>query len=301
VPAFDYARPGTLDEAVALLATSDGRSRPLAGGTDLLVQLRAERYELDLVVDVKAVAELNELRLDPTAGLTFGAAVPCFRIYEDPRIQAAYPGLIDAVSIIGGIGIQGRATVGGNLCNAAPSAESIPALIVLGATCLIAGPSGRRTVPVEAFCTGPGATVLASGELLVSVHVPPPTPRTGSYYLRFTPRNEMDIAVVGAGAWIALAEDGRTIADARLALGAVAPTPLVVDAAPALLVGTHGNDEALESAGQAARDAARPITDMRGSAAQRRHLAGILAVRALRGALARARGESVEMHPEAGR
>jgi carbon-monoxide dehydrogenase medium subunit len=169
-------------------------------------------------------------------------------------------------------------------------------LIVLGARCNVAGPDGRRQVSAEEFCLAPGQSRLEPGELLVSLHFPPPQPRSGSYYLRFIPRNEMDIAVVGAGAWLVLGDDGETIADARLALAAVAPTPLYVEAARGVLVGTRGEDEAIDKAAEAAREAVRPITDMRGSEAQRRHLARILTRRALRGALRRAKGETVPAH-----
>ena len=256
------------------------------------MQLRAERVKLDRVVDVKSIPELNQLRFDAQEGLTIGAAVPCYRIYGSAEVQASYPGLIDAVTIVGGTAIQGRATVGGNLCNASPSGDTIPVLIVYGAQCLIAGPEGDRTVPVEQFCLAPSTNALKPGELLVGVRLPAPAPRTGAFYLRFIPRNEMDIAVVGAGAWVELDKAGR-IADARLALGAVAPVPLYVDAARGVLVGTDGSDQALEAAAEAARQAARPISDMRGTEKQRRHLSGVLAKRALRGAIARARGEHV--------
>ena len=294
--AFEYVSPSSVEEAVSLLSGPEGTVRPMAGGTDLLVQLRAERYKLQRVVDIKAIPELGEVRLSLAEGLTLGAAVPCFRIYEDTAIKAAYPALVDSVSILGGIGIQGRATVGGNLCNASPSGDSIPSLIVLGATCNIAGPDGRRQLPAEQFCLAPGLSRLEPGELLVSIHFPPPEPRSGSFYLRFIPRNEMDIAVVGAAAWVKLGDDGQAVADARVALAAVSPTPLYVDAARGLLVGSAGDEEAIARAATAAREAVSPITDMRGSEAQRRHLAGILTARALRGALRHARGEPELRH-----
>jgi CO/xanthine dehydrogenase FAD-binding subunit len=290
---FEYLRPASLGEAVVLLAESSGGARPLAGGTDLLVQLRAERYELDRVVDVKAVPELNVLRYDVSDGLTLGAAVPCCSVYEYAELKAAYPGVVDAVSLVGGIAIQSRASVGGNLCNGSPSADTIPSLIVHEAICTIAGPSGTRTVSVGQFCTAPGVSVMEPGELLVSLHLPPPRARTGSCYLRFIPRNEMDIAVVGVGAWVELAEDGQTILGARLALGAVAPTPIEVPNASRILAGTDGSDSTLATLADAAQAVAQPITDMRGSAVQRRHLVGVLTHRAVRGALQRARGEQV--------
>lgn len=293
--AFEYVRPTDVQTAVALLAEKNGKARAMAGGTDLLVQLRAERVQLDRVVDIKAIPELNELRYDATDGLTIGAAVPCYEIYGNADVMRNYPGLIDATSIVGGTAIQGRASIGGNLCNASPSGDTIPVLIAMGAQAVIEGPAGRRELPVEQFCLAPGTNALQRGELLVAVRIPAPEERTGAHYLRFIPRNEMDIAVVGAGAWVQVAEDGR-IQDARLALAAVAPTPLYVDAARGVLVGTDGSEEALEAAAEAARQSVRPISDMRGSDKQRRHLAGVLTKRALRGALARARGEN---HPSA--
>lgn len=287
--AFDYVRAQSTEQAVALLAEAGDRARVLAGGTDLLVQMKEGRRKVALVVDVKFIPELNELCYDPTDGLWLGAAVPCYRIYGNAAVAHAYPGLIDAASLIGGVQIQDRATLGGNLCNASPAADSIPALIVHSALALIAGPAGRRQVPVEAFCTGPGRTVLAPGELLVALHLPPPRPGFGAAYLRFTPRNEMDIAVVGAGAALQLDERGETIVAGRVALGAVAPTPLYVQEAERALIGrpVREADAAFAEAGEIARAAARPIDDMRGTAAQRRHLSAVLTRRALRNALAR--------------
>ncbi len=284
---FAYCAPASIDEAVALLAREDGRARPLAGGTDLLVQLRRNQLEVDLVVDVKRIPELNQVTLDPAQGLTIGAAVTCARLCEHPGVREAYPGLVDAVSIIGGTAIQERATVGGNLCNAAPSGDSIPALIVLGATCTIAGPGGTRAVPAASFCTAPGAAVLGRGEVLVSIHLPPPMPHSGASYLRFTPRREMDLAVAGAGAWVATSEDRSRIVDARIALSAVAPTPLFVGAAGEALVGQAPTEEAYAEAALLAQRAARPISDVRGTEAQRRHLVGVLVKRALRAAVGR--------------
>jgi carbon-monoxide dehydrogenase medium subunit len=216
--------------------------------------------------------------------------VSCARLCERADVAAAYPGLIDAVSIIGGTAIQGRATLGGNLCNAAPSGDSIPAMMVLGATCTIAGPSGTRTAPVASFCTAPGETVLGEGEMLVSIRFSPPRPNAGARYLRFIPRHEMDIAVAGAGAWVVLSDDHKAIVAARIALAAVAPTPLLVDAAGAFLAGKAPGDEAYTGAARLAQETARPIDDVRGTAALRRHLVGVLVVRALRGAVERARG-----------
>jgi carbon-monoxide dehydrogenase medium subunit len=270
----------------------------MAGGTDLLVQMRHGLWELDVLVDVKRIPELNQISFDPTDGLTIGAAVPCARLCERRDVAAAYPGLIDAVAIIGGPAIQERATLGGNLCNAAPSGDGFPALIVLGATCLIAGPAGSRTVPVAGFCTAPGKTVLGHGEVLVSLHLPSPAPNSAACYLRFIPRHEMDIAVVGTGVWIALDDDCTRILDARIALAAVAPAPLVAKDAASALVGQAPTKDAFSAAASLAQDAARPITDVRGTAAQRRHLVGVLVRRALRQAVRRARGIGPHSGPE---
>jgi len=287
--AFEYLAPKTLGDVVSLLAEKGDRARILAGGTDLIVQVREGRRAPDWLVDVKHIPEVNELTYDPINGLRIGAAVPCYRLYEHPDLPHAYPGLIDAVSLIGGIQIQSRASVGGNLCNASPAADTIPALIAARAVCVLAGPDGPRELPVENFCTGPGQTALRRGELLVSLRLLPPLPQSGSAYLRFIPRNEMDIAVVGAGVAVAL-EGGRThCTAARVALAAVAPTPLLVHEAGEALVGGTLTDDDLERAATRAQAAARPISDLRGDADFRRHLVGVLVKRALKIAIARAK------------
>jgi carbon-monoxide dehydrogenase medium subunit len=286
---FEYVAPGSLSEAVAAMAEKGEAARVLAGGTDILVELRTGRRIIERLVDPKAVPELNELSYSPEQGLRIGAAVPCYRLYEDAAIAGAYPGLIDAASLIGGIQIQGRATFGGNLCNAAPSADGVPPLIVLGAQAVIAGPNGTREVPVEDFCLAPRQTVLQPGELLVSLALPPPAPNSGASYLRFIPRNEMDIAVVGVGASVALDESREKIAAMRVALAAVAPTPVLVGGVDAL-VGQPANDDTVQQAAAMARAAAKPISDMRGTIEQRLHLVEVLTRRALQGALQRARG-----------
>jgi carbon-monoxide dehydrogenase medium subunit len=215
--------------------------------------------------------------------------VPCCKLYENPVIAEMYPGLIDAVSLIGGIQIQSRATLGGNLCNASPAADGIPVLIAMEVTCDIAGPKGTRSVPVEQFCTAPGRTVLASGEFLVRFRVPAPKKNHGAAYLRFIPRNEMDIAVVGAGVGVQLDGARAKCTAARVSLAAVAPTPLLVPEAGAALVGTSMDEAALAKAAAIAQAAARPISDMRGDAEYRRHLVGVLVKRALLIALERAK------------
>jgi carbon-monoxide dehydrogenase medium subunit len=284
---IDYASPHSVREAVDLLAEHGDKARIMAGGTDLLVLLRARAYDMDLVVDGKNIPELNEITYDPISGFTLGAAVPCYRIYGNQAVSNAYPGLIDAASLIGGTQIQGRASLGGNLVNAAPSGDSIPIMIALGGTANIAGPNGTRQVAVEDFCTAPRQTVLQSGEMLVSLHFPPPVPNSGARYLRFIPRNEMDIAVVGVGVSVVL--DNGNIKEARVALASVAPTPIFVRAAGEALAGKPANEESVQEAANIARDAARPITDMRGTIEYRKHLCEVLTRRALTTAIERAK------------
>ena len=283
---IDYARPTSLGDALRLLSENKGRAHALAGGTDLLVKLRVG-METDVVVDIKEIPELNEISYSATDGLTLGAAVPCYRIYADEDIQTNYPAIIDAASLIGGTQIQGRASFGGNLCNAAPSADAVPGMIALGATCNIAGPNGSRQVAVEDFCTGPGRNVLEDDELLVSIHYPAPAPNSGANYIRFIPRNEMDIAVAGAGVSVQLSNG--SFQSGRVALASVAPTPLFVEAAGAALAGQPVGDEAVQAAADAAREAATPITDMRGTIEYRKHLCEVLTRRALNTAIERAK------------
>ncbi|MBW7884525.1 MAG: xanthine dehydrogenase family protein subunit M [Caldilineaceae bacterium] len=285
---FSYIRAKNVEHAAVLLNQHNGRARVLAGGTDLIVALRENKVQADLIIDIKSIPDVNVLTYHETEGLTIGAAVPCYRIYTHSDIARAYPGLIDAASLIGGVQIQGRASLGGNLCNASPAADSIPALIVHRAVCHVAGAQSWRDVPVEAFCTAPGRTVLERGEFLVSLSLPAPQPGFGAAYLRFTPRNEMDIAVVGVGASVQLDESCSRITGARLALGAVAPTPLYVPAATEALVGQTPSAELFDAVAHIAQAAARPITDMRGSADYRRHLVGVLTRRALAKAVERA-------------
>ena len=224
---FDYVLARTVPEVIARLcdeaAAQVGPVHVFSGGTDLLPQLREGRRSAALLVDVKGVPEANVLDWDDKGGLTIGAAVPCLRICGDPRVARDYPGLVDGMSLIGGAQIQGRATVGGNLCNASPAADSIPALIVHQATAIILGPDGERTVPVADFCTGPGRNCLRRGEFLLAIAVPPTPPGFGAAYLRFIPRNEMDIAVTGAAVAVRLNAALNAFESARVALGAVAP------------------------------------------------------------------------------
>jgi carbon-monoxide dehydrogenase medium subunit len=286
---FEYALAATIDEAVSLLAARGDRAKILAGGTDILVQLREGMREADLVLDIKKIPELMELSYSPERGLRLGAAVPCYRVYGNPQVAAAYPALADASQIIGGWQIQSRASIGGNLCNSSPAADSIPALIALNVTCQLAGPQGSRSVPVEQFCTAPGKNQLSRGEFLVSLEFPPPAKQASSHYQRFIPRNEMDIAVVGCGAWLSLDSAGKTIQAARISLGAVAATPLFAAEASNWLAGKPATEETFAQAGELAKKIARPISDMRGTAEYRTHLVGVLVKRTLAKAAERTR------------
>jgi carbon-monoxide dehydrogenase medium subunit len=285
---FEYEVPATVDEAVRVLAKHNGSARPLAGGTDLIDQIRVGRHQPRVVVDVKKIPELNVLELSKT-GLRLGAAVPCCRIYNDAAIAAAYAALADSARIIGGIQIQSRASVGGNLCNSGPAADSTPSLIALGAVAVIAGARGRREVAVEDFCIGPGKNVLEAGEFLVELRFPPRPARSGSHYRRFIPRNEMDIAVVGVGASVVLDATGDKFVSARIALGAVGPTPLFARAAGDLLAGKPVSDQTIGQAAGAARAIASPIDDMRGTKEFRLHVTEVLTRRVIEEAVKQAR------------
>lgn len=289
--AIDFIAPKTLSEAVSLMASNGDRARALAGGTDLLVQLRGGRRSADLVVDVKEIPELSQIKYDAQSGLTIGAAAPCYRIYQDQAVASAYPCLIDAAYLIGSIQIQGRASIGGNLCNSAPSADAIPSVIVLGGVATIASSKGTREVPVAEFCTGPGRNVMEPDEILVSIHLPAPQAHAGANYLRFIPRNEMDIAVAGVGSLVVLDASGQNFVSARISLASVAPTPVFAQEAGDSLAGKPVSDEAIEEAATKAMAASTPISDMRGTIRQRNHLVGVLTRRTLNNAIKRARGE----------
>jgi aerobic carbon-monoxide dehydrogenase medium subunit len=282
-----YEAPESVDTAVGLLAGASGLVRVLAGGTDLLVQLRAGMIEPDLVVDVKKISELRQITAE-NGGFRIGAAVSGAELGEHPGVKRLWPGVVEAVELIGSTQIQGRATMVGNMCNASPAADSVPALIAAGAIVSVAGPNGRREVPVRDICTGPGKTSLGKGELVVSILLPARPPHSGDAYLRFIPRTEMDIAVVGAGVSLSLDERGicRT---ARLALGAVAARPLPVVEGGAALIGTPVDEPALARLAAVASAACEPIDDKRGTKEYRIKVAGVLARRAAEIALERAR------------
>jgi carbon-monoxide dehydrogenase medium subunit len=261
----------------------------LAGGTDLLVQLRAGLVEPDLVVDVKHIAEMREIT-EEEGGFRIGAAVSGAELGECAALCAAYPGVVEGAELIGSAQIQGRASMGGNLCNASPAADSVPALVAAGATCTIVGPDGKREAAVADIPTGPGENSLTKGEVLVSIFLPTPSANSADAYLRMIPRTEMDIAIVGAGVNLTLDDDGTCTA-AKVVLGAVGPTVIDVAAAADALVGTKLDDAALEAAGAAASAAASPIDDKRGTVEYRIKVAGVLTRRAATIACARASGQ----------
>ena len=282
-----FEAPETVDDAVRLLADADGEAKPLAGGTDLLVQLRTDFVRPGLIVDLKRIPAL----MDVTANgdeIRVGAAVSGAALGKNEAVKAAWPGVVEALELIGSTQIQGRASLGGNLCNGSPAADSVPALIAAGAVCEIAGPGGTRSVPVEDVVTGPGQLCLDAGEIVVSLVMPKPPPRSGDAYLRFIPRTEMDIAVVGAGVALTLDDEG-VCTHARLGLGAVAPRPLLVEDGAKALIGTTVDDDALANLAVAASAACNPIDDKRGTIEYRVKVAGVLARRAALIALERAR------------
>jgi carbon-monoxide dehydrogenase medium subunit len=285
---FAYEAPSSLDALRARLAAAQGAgelTQVLAGGTDLLVQMKQGHRAPGLILDIKRVGETQALTVDGDS-LTIGASVPAAKAKAFPLVAEAFPGLAHAIDLIGSSQIQGRASLGGNLCNASPAGDTIPALIANGFEAQILTADGLRTLPVEAFVTGVGKNALASGEVLLALKAPVPGPRSGDAYQRFTPRTEMDIAVVGVGARLML-DDAGVIASARIALGAVAPQAFLAEAAGAALVGTRGEPEALEAAAAAAMAAAMPISDKRGSADFRRRICGVLVKRVVAQALER--------------
>jgi carbon-monoxide dehydrogenase medium subunit len=282
-----YEAPTSLDQAVALLAAEPEDARVLAGGTDLLVQLRTDRIAPSLLVDIKRIPEVRRI-VEEGGGFRIGAAVTGAELKEHARLKAAWPGVVEAANLIGSTQIQGRATLGGNLCNGSPAADSVPALIAAGAIAVIAGPGGRRERAMEEMMMGPRQLALARGEIVASFLLPPKSPRTADAYLRLIPRSEMDIAVAGCGVCLTLDAGGMCTA-ARVALGAVAPRPLLVPEAARALIGTKVDAAALEALAAAVRAACRPIDDKRGTREYRVKVAGVLARRAAQVALDRAR------------
>jgi carbon-monoxide dehydrogenase medium subunit len=284
-----YEAPTTINAAVKLLAGKAGVARVLAGGTDLLVQMRTDRIAPDLVVDVKRIAGMRAIAAT-AKGFRIGAAVSGAEMGEHKALRKAWPGVVEAANLIGSKQIQSRATIAGNLCNASPAADSVPALVAAGATAVIAGMKGKRTVPVETIAVGPGRTSLKKGDIVEAILLPKRAPRSGDAYLRFIPRSEMDIAVVGVGISLSLDAKGVCTA-ARVALGAVAERVLLVPEAAAALVGSKVDAAALDRLAAAASAACRPIDDKRGTKEFRIKIAGVLARRAAQAAAKRAQGK----------
>jgi CO/xanthine dehydrogenase FAD-binding subunit len=282
-----YEAPETAESAAALLAGAPGEARVLAGGTDLLVQMRSDIVDPALIVDIKRIAETRRVT-EENGGWRIGAAVTGAELKEHPRLTQVWPGVVEAANLIGSTQVQGRATLGGNLCNGSPAADSVPALIAAGAVATLAGPRGRRDLPVEDVMLGPRKLALTKGEFVVSFLLPPRPARSSDAYLRFIPRTEMDIAVVGAGVSLTVDAAG-TITAARVSLGAVAPRVLLVAEAAAAIVGSRLDRPAQDRLAAAARAACAPIDDKRGTVEFRVEVAGVLARRAALIALDRAR------------
>src|SRR5271156_1830407 len=294
MPSLSFAAPTSVDEAVKILAGASGMAKVLAGGTDLLVQLRSGRMKPELIVDTKRIPGMIGIR-EEGAHFVIGGSTPGVMIYENEALTRAWPGIVEGMDLIGSEQIQGRASLAGNLCNASPAADSVPALITARATALIAGPDGRREALVEAIVTGPGQTSLKKGEFIVEFHIPKPKPRQADAYLRFIPRTEMDIAVVGCAVNVTLDAAGLCT-DARVVLGAVAPPQLNVDEAAEALKGHRLDDETLSRLDAAAQRACKPINDKRGTIEYRTKVAGVLAKRAAAIAFERAAGRVAGVH-----
>ncbi len=288
MPSLSYAAPTTVSEAVNLLSGASGLAKVMSGGTDLLVQFRTGRIKPDQIIDLKKLPGQIGIR-EVDGGFVIGASTCGAALGEHEALAKAWPGVVEAANLIGSTQVQGRASLAGNLCNASPAADSVPALIAARATVTIAGPNGTRTAPVESIVTGPGRTSLAKGEFITEFRLPKQAPRTGDAYLRFIPRTEMDIAVVGCGVCVTLDANG-VCTDARVALGAVAPTQVVVEDAAKALIGNTLTDAVLAKLDAAAQAACNPITDKRGTKEFRIKIAGVLARRVAAIAFERAKG-----------
>jgi carbon-monoxide dehydrogenase medium subunit len=284
-----YESPTTMKEAATLLAKEKGSAFVLAGGTDLLVRLRTGFIEPDLVVDIKRIAATRAIEVT-AGGFRIGAAVTGAELAEHAKLKKAWPGVVEAANLIGSKQVQGRCTMTGNLCNASPAADAVPALVAAAAKAVIVGPKGKRTIPVEQVPVGPGKTSLKKGEIVESLLLPKRPPRSGDAYLRFIPRTEMDIAVVGVAVSVTLDAKG-VCTDARVSLGAVAPTVLLVTDAAKALIGTKMDKKALDALAAACSAACRPIDDKRGTREYRVKVAGVLARRAAQIARKRAGGK----------
>jgi aerobic carbon-monoxide dehydrogenase medium subunit len=282
-----YEAPETLDSAVALLAAEQGEARILAGGTDLLVQIKTDVIEPTLVVDIKRIAEMRQVS-EEVGGFRVGAAVTGAELSEHAKLKKAWPGVVEAANLIGSTQIQGRATMGGNLGNGSPAADSVPALIAAAAKAVVVGPQGQREIAVEDVILGPRKLCLTKGEIITAFLLPPRRKHASDAYLRFIPRTEMDIAVVGCGISLALDDKGICV-DARVSLGAVAERPLLVADAAKALIGSKIDAPALDKLATAASAACRPIDDKRGTKEYRIKVAGVIARRTAQIAFERAR------------
>ena len=286
---MQYVAPVTTKDAVAILAKARGSTHVLAGGSDLLVRMKGGFVEPDLVVDIKQIKKLHEIKKNAN-NMTIGAAVSCAQMGAHKVLKKAWPGVVEAANLIGSDQIQGRCTIAGNMCNASPAADSVPALIAAGARAKINGPKGIRMLAVEKVAKAPGKTSLRKGEFVEHIELPKRNRRSADAYLRFIPRTEMDIAVVSAGVNLTLGPKG-IITDARVALGAVAPTALLVNAAAKAIIGTTLDEKALEKLGNACSAACKPIDDKRGTVDFRTRIAAVLAKRAAKIAYTRAGGK----------
>ncbi len=285
-----YEAPLTTPEAVELLASSRGRVHILAGGTDLIVRMKGGFIEPDVVIDIKRIKDMHVIR-KTAAGTSIGAATSCGVMGRHQALKKAWPGVVEAANLIGSDQVQGRCTMTGNLCNASPAADSVPALIAADAQVLIIGPKGERRLPVEKLATGPGKTSLKKGELVAAIELPPRKTRSADAYLRFTPRTEMDIAVVSAAVNLTI-DRKNIITAARVALGAVATTAIRVPAAEKALIGNTLDEATLAAVAKACSAACKPINDKRGTVEYRTRVAGVLAKRAAQAAWTRAGGKA---------
>lgn len=289
---MNYHSPASFAEASALAANADGVTRFLAGGTDVLVQLRADIVTPDTLIDIKKIDGVSDITQNDDGSWTLGVAVTGAEMTEHASLSQDWPGVVEAMDLVGSTQVQGRATLTGNLCNGSPAADSVPAMVAAGVTVTVTGADGSREVAVEDIPTGPGRTSLAKGELVSAVNIPARGENAGDAYLRFIPRTEMDIAVVGCA--VSLRLDGDTVTEARVSLGAVAPTVLLVQDCADAIIGSTLDDAALDALAAAASAACNPITDKRGTVEFRTDVAGVLAKRAAKIAYARAKGETVK-------
>lgn len=286
---FEYLQPTTLEEAISLLRTHGEQAKVLAGGTDLIVRMRQRLLKPQYVISIGEIPVLSGISLDAKGNLKIGALTTIRTIETSPEIEKAFPILSQAASQLGSVGVRNLATVGGNICNAAPSADMMPALIVLSATIKIVGTKGERVLPLEDFCTGPGSTALRNGELLVEIDVPAQAPGSAAAYLKHGIRGASDLAIVGVAANIALEGKDGICKDVKIALGAVAPTPIRARQAEAIIAGKRIDEDLIEKAAQAAAAESKPISDVRASDWYRHDMVVVFTKRALRQALALAK------------